>query len=256
MKFYNLFNKSISKIFSIMLIFTIISSSTAFANDIKSDELVSRIEQLLIDAQNIGVEVTEVDSSSLKELTKDEMIDIISLLNFAIESHTTVKDNASKKLAEDNSIINNSDNQHPLIEPYGTNSISYICRAGIKYTTVSGTVPVDGISKQVTANVAVYARWAYKEYIDTYTGTTTNTFYKANQYYGSKGTTVSIGNLKNFTQNTIGIERATNSGFYVVGTGTYTINYKFLTLDFFVPFSQYFSIFDGSFQYETPYAPF
>lgn len=245
-----------------MITLTTLSTSVAFAstNEVSTrEELVSQVEQLLIDAEKTGVNITKDDASKdINSLTEQELTDVAGLLTFAIENHTIVKENAAVQLKNSNSIKGESvDNLDSLIQVRSTgSSSSYICRAGIKYTNVSKTVPVNGKTKNISTNVAVYARWAYREVINGYTGSESNTYYKSNQQYASRGSSINIGTIKSFTQNTIAVERPSTSGFYVTGTGTYVINYGFLVIDFFVPFSQYFSIFDGTYQYSSTNAPF
>ena len=198
------------------------------------------------------------DFTDVTDLTEEELNNITALLNFAIQNHTEVKENAALKLKETKSISNKSENNldSSVIQRVIQGYSNYICRSSIKYAEVNKTVPLnDGSTKYVSTNVAVYARWAYRHTYNGYTGNESNTYYGSNQQYASRGTTISIGQIISFTQNTIGIERATDSSFYVTGTGTYTINCAGLITDFFVPFSQKFSIFDGNYEYTSDSAP-
>ncbi len=251
------FYKNIIGIFVISMTVTLMISSIAMAatsEDNTKKELILQVEQLVAESKSIGVEITE-NEEGFNFLNEEELINIISLLNYSIECHNTAKEQELQHKINTNKIsvnevqVNSKDNLDTVINPMVVKgATTYDVREGTKDCSITKTVPYGGKTKQVTTSVLIYARWANKCVGNSYNEDVKESVYKVSQYCATKGSNISFGNIKSFKQNTIGIEKKTASGFKVVGTGTYKIDYKGVQIEFFVPFSTTFSRDDGTFQ--------
>lgn len=276
MKFLKGRNKHIISVVAIVVAITLASSNimlaatngsaTAVTNEITTvvasenttkDELILQVENLISKAENIGIVITkEAESKEFNSLSEEELMDIIALLNYAIENHSKAKENESKPKNNNNKIKSENTLESSAIQQVVGGATTYDVRHGSYETPVTSTVPYNGLTKSITTGVVVYARWANKCVANIYDDNVVESFYKASQYTATRGTSINLGTIKSFIQKSIGVERATDTSFMVVGTGVYTINLYGVVIEYLVPFSRTFSIYDGTFQYTSNTAPF